>query len=114
MLLNLLRFSKNLLSSSSLRFHIKIYHLYIETIQAAPVLAFLKIRCLPHPCKYMHKGEQILSESEIGLLGIGLDFAPIQQKINEPELRRDFQEFCRRIKIKWNFSGFPSLKVESA
>ena len=62
----------------------------------------------------MHKGEQILSESEIGLLGIGLDFAPIQQKINEPELRRDFQEFCRRIKIKWNFSGFPSLKVESA
>ena len=41
----------------------------------------------------MHKGEQILSESEIGLLGIGLDFAPIQQKINKPELRRDFQEF---------------------
>ena len=30
----------------------------------------------------------------------GLDFVPIQQRINEPELRKDFNEFCRRMRIK--------------
>ena len=24
-------------------------------------------------------------------------------KVNEPELRRDFEEFCRRMRIKWYF-----------
>ena len=33
-----------------------------------------------------------LSESKIKVLEKGLDFAPIQKKINEPELRRDFQD----------------------
>ena len=34
------------------------------------------------------------------VLGKGLDFAPIQRKINEPELRRDVNEFCRRMCLK--------------
>lgn len=64
---------------------------------------------------------RVPSESEAGILKKGLDFAPIQKKINEPDLRRDFQEFCRRMRIKWNFrnepsknfSEFPSFKAKS-
>ena len=51
----------------------------------------------------------------------GVNFVPIQKKINEPTLRRDFQEFCRRMRTKWNFQNkpsenfieFPSFKVQS-
>ena len=41
-----------------------------------------------------------LSEDEIRVLEKGLDFAPIQRKVNEPELRRDFEKFCRKMRIK--------------
>ena len=33
----------------------------------------------------------------------GLDFAPIQKKLNEPELRSDFNEFWKRMRLKWHF-----------
>ena len=33
---------------------------------------------------------RVLSENE--------DFEPIQRKINEPELRKDFEVFCRRLR----------------
>ena len=46
---------------------------------------------------------RVLSESEIKVLEKGLDFAPFQKKVNEPELRRDFEEFSRRMRIKWHF-----------
>ena len=42
------------------------------------------------------------------MLEKGLDFVPIQQYINEPDLCKDFQEFCRRMKIKCNFRNEPS------
>ena len=29
----------------------------------------------------------------------GLDFAPIQKKVNELKLKRDFQEFCKCMRI---------------
>ena len=51
---------------------------------------------------------RILSENEIKVLEKGLDFAPIQRKINEPELCKNFEEFCRRIRTKWNFRNEPS------
>ena len=51
---------------------------------------------------------RVLSENEIKVLEKGLDFAPIQRKVNEPELRKDFEEFCRRMRIKWNFRNEPS------
>ena len=51
---------------------------------------------------------RVLSENKIKLLEKGLDFAPIHRKINEPELRKDFEEFCRRIRTKWNFRNKPS------
>ena len=49
-----------------------------------------------------------MSESEITELEKVLDFAPIQQKINEPELSKDFEELCKRMRTKWNFRNEPS------
>ena len=37
-----------------------------------------------------------------------MDFEPIQKSINEPELRKGFQEFSRRMPIRWNFRDQPS------
>ena len=64
----------------------------------------------------------VLSESEIKVLEKGLDFAPFQRKMNEPEPRRDFEEFCRRKRIKWyfrneiseNFSEVPAFSPKSS
>ena len=38
--------------------------------------------------------KKVLSDMEIKILEKGLDYAPIQNKINEPELRRDFEDFA--------------------
>ena len=51
---------------------------------------------------------KVLTEGEIKALEKGLDFAPIQRKVNEPELRQDFENFCRRMRIKWHFRNEPS------
>ena len=45
----------------------------------------------------------VLSDNEINALAKDLDFEPVQRKINKPELRYDFGEFCRRMRTKWNF-----------
>ena len=50
-----------------------------------------------------------LSDNEIKALEKSLDFAPIQRKINEPELRPECGEFCRRMRIKWHFRNEPTL-----
>ena len=34
----------------------------------------------------------------------GLDYAPIQNKINEP----DFDEFCHKMRLKWHFRNQPT------
>ena len=47
--------------------------------------------------------KKVLTETEIRVLEKGLDFAPIQKSLNEPELRKDFEEFSRRIRCKWHF-----------
>ena len=38
--------------------------------------------------------------TDIEIIVKGLDFAPMQRKINEPELRQDFAEFCKRMRTK--------------
>ena len=43
---------------------------------------------------------KILTGTEIKILEKGLDFAPAQRKINELELRSDFEEFCRMVRTK--------------
>ena len=45
----------------------------------------------------------MLRDTEIKVLEKGLDFAPIQRKINEPEQRRDFNECYSRMRLKWHF-----------
>ena len=45
----------------------------------------------------------MLTDGEVKILEKGLDFAPIQRKINEPELKQDFKDFCRSMRLKWYF-----------
>ena len=42
--------------------------------------------------------EKLLTEAEIKVLEKGLDFTPVQKTLNEPELRKDFEEFSRRTR----------------
>ena len=65
--------------------------------------------------------KKVLTETEIRVLEKGLDFAPIQKSLNEPELRKDFEEFSRRMRCKWhfrnelseNFSETPAFRPKS-
>ena len=65
--------------------------------------------------------QRVLSEIQIPILEEGLDLAPIQKSINEAELRKDFEDFSRRMGIKWNFrdqtsknfSDEPTLRPKS-
>ena len=50
---------------------------------------------------------KVLTNTEIKVLEKGFDFASIQRKLNEPELRRDFKDFCRRMWLKWYFRDEP-------
>ena len=53
---------------------------------------------------------KVLTETEIKILEKGLDDAPIQKKINEPKLRKDFSEFCWSMRNKWYFWNEPTLQ----
>ena len=48
------------------------------------------------------------TEIEIKILEKSLDYAPIQNKINEPEIKQDFEEFCRKMRFKWHFRNEPT------
>ena len=59
-----------------------------------------------------------MTNIEIKIFDTGLDFAPIQNKINEPELRKYFKEFCRRMgyfryDISHNFNEKPARTAMS-
>ena len=63
-----------------------------------------------------------MSDTEIKILEKGLDYAPIQNKVNKPELRQDFDEFSRKMLLKWyfrneateDFSETPSFRCKSS
>ena len=55
-----------------------------------------------------HLSKRELSQTEIKLLEKGLDYAPIQRKINKPKLKSHFEELCRCMQIKWQFRNKPS------
>ena len=44
---------------------------------------------------------------KIKIFQIELDYSPIQNKINESELRRDFEDFAGRVRLKWYFRNEP-------
>ena len=46
--------------------------------------------------------QRVLSEIEKGL-----GFAPIQWSINEPQLRKDFENLSRRMRLRWHFRDQP-------
>ena len=52
--------------------------------------------------------KKVLPDIEIKILEEGLDYAPIQNKINKPELRRDFEDFARQMTLKWYFKNEPT------
>ena len=56
---------------------------------------------------FFNLSNKVLTEHEIKVLQKSLDFAPIQIKVNEPELRQDFENFYRRMRIKWHFWNEP-------
>ena len=43
---------------------------------------------------------RVLTDAEINVFEKGLDFGPIQRKINDPELKQDFNDFRRRMRLK--------------
>ena len=45
----------------------------------------------------------MLTETEINILEKDLDNARIQNKINELKLKQDFQEFSRKMRLKWHY-----------
>ena len=52
--------------------------------------------------------KKVLSDMEIKILEKGLDYSPIQDKINEPELTRDFEDFARPMRFKLYFRNEPT------
>ena len=52
--------------------------------------------------------KKVLSDMEIKILEKGLDYAPIQNKINDSELRREFEDFARRLRLQWYFRNKPT------
>lgn len=38
---------------------------------------------------------------DIKILEKGLDYAHIENQNNEPELQKEFEEFCRKMCLKW-------------
>ena len=63
--------------------------------------------------------KKILSDVENKVLEKGLDYALIQNKINEPESKKDFENLCRQMRLKWffcneltpSFSKTPAFKT---
>ena len=51
---------------------------------------------------------KILTDRDIKVLEKGFDYAPLQSKLNEPELRNYFEGFCRRMRLKWYFRNEPT------
>ena len=51
--------------------------------------------------------KKVLTDTEIRVLQKGLHSAPIQNKINEPVLRTDFEDFCRRM--AFSEQTFPNI-----
>ena len=56
----------------------------------------------------LNLSRKVLTDTEMKVLEKGLDFAPIQRKLNESELQRDFKDFCRCMRLEWYFRNEPT------
>ena len=67
-----------------------------------------------------NESKNVLPETEIRVLEKGLGFAPTPTKINETDLRADFNDFARKMRCQWffrnecteSFSEAPALRVK--
>ena len=57
---------------------------------------------------FFHLSRKVLSDMEIKILEKRWDYGSIRNKTNEPELRRDFEGFVRRMRLKWYFRNEPT------
>ena len=53
-------------------------------------------------------GQKVLTETEIKVLERDLGFAPTPDLINEADLRREFEDFSRKMRCRWYFKNEPS------
>ena len=58
--------------------------------------------------------KKVLSDMEIKILEKGFDYAPIQNKINKPELRKGFEDFARRMSLSGTLEMNQPLSLVSA
>ena len=52
--------------------------------------------------------QKVLTATEIKVLERGLGFVPTPNLINEADLRRDFEDFSRKMRCRWHFRNEPS------
>ena len=52
--------------------------------------------------------QKALTATEIKVLERGLGFVPTPNLINEADLRRDFEDFSRKMRCRWHFRNEPS------
>ena len=52
--------------------------------------------------------QKVLTVTEIKVLERGLGFVPTPKLINEADLRRDFEDFSRKMRCRWYFRNEPS------
>ena len=58
--------------------------------------------------------KKVLSDMEIKILQNGFDYAPIQNKIDKPELRKGFEDFARRMSLSGTLEMNQPLSLVSA
>ena len=52
--------------------------------------------------------QKVLTATEIKVSERGLGFVPTPNLINEADLRRDFEDFSRKMRCRWYFRNEPS------
>ena len=80
-----------------------------------------RLECYFCSTSMFNRSKKVLTETELCVLEKGLGFAPTPAKINETDLRADFNVFARKIRRKWffrnkptqNFSEAPAFRVKS-
>ena len=83
-----------------------------EMEETANISGIKKTRLSGYFCSdnVFNTSRRVLTEIKRKIFEKGLDYSPIQNKISEPELKRDFKEFCRKMHPKWHFRNEPSPK----
>ena len=80
------------------------------TAEKSPKSVFGKMKGYFSSKTVFNLSRKVLTETEIHDLEKGLGFAPTPTRINESDLKRDFNEFSRKMRCKWYFRNDPTEK----